>query len=42
LVPETNFTVRDGHVAPPSGPGLGITVDERALDALTLLQETVT
>ena len=42
LVPETNFTMRDGHVAPPSGPGLGITVDERALDALTLLQETVT
>jgi hypothetical protein len=28
-------------VIPPSGPGLGITVDERALDALTLLQETV-
>ncbi|MGZ5840919.1 MAG: mandelate racemase/muconate lactonizing enzyme family protein [Xanthobacteraceae bacterium] len=42
LVPETTFTVKDGHVIPPSGPGLGIKVDERTLDALTLLQETVT
>jgi L-alanine-DL-glutamate epimerase-like enolase superfamily enzyme len=42
LVPETDFTVKDGHVIPPSGPGLGIKVDERALDTLTLLQETVT
>jgi L-alanine-DL-glutamate epimerase-like enolase superfamily enzyme len=41
LVPETEFTVKDGHVTPPSGPGLGITVDERALEALTLLTETV-
>jgi L-alanine-DL-glutamate epimerase-like enolase superfamily enzyme len=40
-VPETGFTVKDGHVTPPSGPGLGITVDERALDALTLLTEMV-
>ena len=35
LVPETDFMVKDGHVTPPSGPGLGIAVDERALDALT-------
>jgi L-alanine-DL-glutamate epimerase-like enolase superfamily enzyme len=41
LVPETDFTVKDGHVTPPSGPGLGITVDERALEVLTLLTETV-
>ena len=31
LVPNTDFVVKDGHVAPPSGPGLGITVDEKAL-----------
>jgi L-alanine-DL-glutamate epimerase-like enolase superfamily enzyme len=41
LVPETNFVVKDGHVAPPSGPGLGVTIDEGALDALTLLKEVV-
>jgi len=41
LVPQTDFVVRDGHVAPPSGPGLGITVDEAALASLTLLKETV-
>jgi L-alanine-DL-glutamate epimerase-like enolase superfamily enzyme len=41
LVPETDFIVKDGHVTPPRGPGLGITVSERALDAVTLLQETV-
>jgi len=41
LVPQADFVIKDGHVAPPSGPGLGITVDERALDALTLLTETV-
>ncbi len=41
LVPETDFVVKDGHVAPPSGPGLGITIDEDALDAHTLLKETV-
>jgi L-alanine-DL-glutamate epimerase-like enolase superfamily enzyme len=41
LVPQTDFVVKDGHVAPPSRPGLGITVDETALESLTLLQETV-
>jgi L-alanine-DL-glutamate epimerase-like enolase superfamily enzyme len=41
LVPETDFTVKDGYVIPPSGPGLGIKVDERALEDLTLLQEAV-
>ena len=41
LVPHTDFLVRDGHVRPPSGPGLGVTVDERALEACTLLKEVV-
>jgi L-alanine-DL-glutamate epimerase-like enolase superfamily enzyme len=41
IVPETDFVVKDGHVTPPNGPGLGITVSERELDARTLLKETV-
>jgi L-alanine-DL-glutamate epimerase-like enolase superfamily enzyme len=41
LVPNTDFQVKDGHVRPPSGPGLGIIVDERALEAHTLLKEVV-
>jgi len=41
LVPQTDFLVNDGHVRPPSGPGLGVTVDERALEACTLLKEVV-
>ena len=42
LVPETDFIVKDGHVTPPSGPGLGVTVDAKALDVCTLLTESVT
>jgi len=41
LVPETEFLVKNGQVAPPHGPGLGIKVDEAALDSLTLLKESV-
>ena len=41
LVPETDFVIRDGHVTPPSGPGFGITIDEKALAAHTLLTEVV-
>jgi L-alanine-DL-glutamate epimerase-like enolase superfamily enzyme len=41
LVAESDFVVKDGHVVPPSGPGLGITIDENALDELTLLKESV-
>ena len=41
LVPDTNFQVKDGHVRPPRGPGLGVTIDERALEAHTLLKEVV-
>lgn len=42
LVPNTNeFTIQDGHVRPPSGPGLGVTVDEGALKELTLAEEVI-
>jgi L-alanine-DL-glutamate epimerase-like enolase superfamily enzyme len=41
IVPETDFVVKDGHVTPPRGPGLGITVSERDLEVCTLLKETV-
>jgi L-alanine-DL-glutamate epimerase-like enolase superfamily enzyme len=41
LVPDTDFVIKDGHVAPPGGPGLGITVDERALERYTLKREVV-
>jgi len=41
IVPETNFVIENGHVRPPSAPGLGITVDEEAVKALTLLSESV-
>jgi L-alanine-DL-glutamate epimerase-like enolase superfamily enzyme len=41
LVPATDFRIEDGHVRPPSGPGLGITVDESALQKRTLLKEVV-
>jgi L-alanine-DL-glutamate epimerase-like enolase superfamily enzyme len=41
LVGETDFTIRDGHVVPPSGPGLGVTVDENALERLTLRKEVL-
>jgi L-alanine-DL-glutamate epimerase-like enolase superfamily enzyme len=41
LAPESDFVVKNGHVTPPSGPGLGITIDENALEDLTLLKESV-
>jgi L-alanine-DL-glutamate epimerase-like enolase superfamily enzyme len=41
LVPDTDFAIRDGHVAPPSRPGLGIAVDERAVERYTLKREVV-
>jgi L-alanine-DL-glutamate epimerase-like enolase superfamily enzyme len=41
LVPETDFVIRDGHVTPPSRPGLGIAVDERAVERHTLKREVV-
>jgi L-alanine-DL-glutamate epimerase-like enolase superfamily enzyme len=35
------FVIKDGYVTPPSGPGLGITINEDALEAYTLLKEVV-
>ena len=41
LCPESDFVVRNGYVDVPRGPGLGITIDERALKKNTLLLERV-
>jgi L-alanine-DL-glutamate epimerase-like enolase superfamily enzyme len=41
LVGDTDFVIRDGHVTPPARPGLGIVVDERAVERLTLKREVV-
>ena len=41
LVPETDFVVKNGHVRPPNGPGLGVIIDERRLEEHTLLKEVV-
>jgi L-alanine-DL-glutamate epimerase-like enolase superfamily enzyme len=41
LVRDTDFVIRDGHVAPPARPGLGITVDERAVERHTLRREVI-
>lgn len=41
LVPETDFVIRDGHVRAPTRPGLGIPVDERAVEKYTLKREVV-
>ena len=42
LVPEVDeFIIKDGHVRPPSGPGLGITVDDEAVERLTLAKDVV-
>ena len=38
---NTEFKVKVGHVTVPTGPGLGITVDERTLERQTLKRETV-
>jgi L-alanine-DL-glutamate epimerase-like enolase superfamily enzyme len=42
LVPETDFLAEDGYVTPPSGPGLGIEIDEAALARHTLHKVEVT
>ncbi len=41
LVPDTDFVVKDGHVSPPTEPGLGVKVNMRALESHTLLTEVV-
>ncbi len=42
IVPQTDFVIKDGYVNVPTGPGLGIMVDEAALKKHTLLHEIVT
>jgi muconate cycloisomerase len=41
LAVESNFTIKDGAVAVPTGPGLGLTLDEKALERLTLKKVVV-
>jgi len=41
LVGETDFVVRDGRVATPQRPGLGVDIDESAVARLTLQSSTV-
>jgi L-alanine-DL-glutamate epimerase-like enolase superfamily enzyme len=41
LVGETDFVIKNGHVAPPTRPGFGVTIDEDALKRLTMLTEVV-
>lgn len=41
ICPDSGFTIRDGHVDVPNGPGLGIAIDEKALKTNTLLHESV-
>jgi muconate cycloisomerase len=38
----SDFKIRDGAVTVPTGPGLGLTLDETALEKLTLKQVVVT
>ena len=40
-MPDSDFQVKDGHVTVPNRPGLGINVDERALERYTLKREAV-
>lgn len=42
LVGETDFVISDGHARAPKCPGLGVTIDEDAVKARALLNETVT
>jgi muconate cycloisomerase len=41
LVTEGAMTLKDGEVAVPSGPGLGLKLDEKMLEKLTLKKATV-
>jgi L-alanine-DL-glutamate epimerase-like enolase superfamily enzyme len=41
LVAETDFVIEDGHVSPPRRPGLGITIDEAALEKHSLASFSV-
>jgi L-alanine-DL-glutamate epimerase-like enolase superfamily enzyme len=42
LAVECGFEIRDGAVRVPEGPGLGLTLDEKALERLTLKKASVT
>jgi L-Ala-D/L-Glu epimerase / N-acetyl-D-glutamate racemase len=41
LAADSNFTIKDGAVEVPKGPGLGLTLDEKALERLTLKKVVV-
>jgi len=41
LAIESDFKIKDGAVAVPQGPGLGLELDEKALERLTLKKVTV-
>ena len=41
LVPEPTLVIKDGHVTLSDRPGLGVTVDEKALKALTLQHKVI-
>ncbi len=41
LCPESDFKVDHGFVDVPTGPGLGIVIDDEVLNANTLLHEIV-
>lgn len=41
LAHAEGFGVRDGTTRAPTGPGLGVTVDEKAVERLTLAQQVV-
>jgi len=41
IAPASDFVIKDGHVTVPSRPGLGIQVDDRAVEKHTLKRETV-
>ncbi|MDV3127253.1 hypothetical protein M1247_20180 [Mycobacterium sp. 21AC1] len=42
LTVQADFTIHDGHVTVPGGPGLGVEVDEDAVAAHTISSDSVT
>lgn len=41
LAVDSDFKIHDGHVRVPTGPGLGVEIDEGAVAARTILSESV-
>lgn len=41
LCPDSDFKIKNGHVDVPTGPGLGVTIDEALLKKNTLLHEMI-